>query len=76
LDITNDTTMWHPVHLHGHTPQIGRQPGGARKDTVNLLTGAKTSLVFQADNPGEWMFHCHNAYHLEAGMATTVSYTN
>jgi FtsP/CotA-like multicopper oxidase with cupredoxin domain len=32
--------------------------------------------VFQADNPGEWMFHCHNAYHLEAGMATTVSYTN
>jgi FtsP/CotA-like multicopper oxidase with cupredoxin domain len=76
LDITNDTTMWHPVHLHGHTPQIGRQPGGARKDTVNLLPGAKTSLVFQADNPGEWMFHCHNAYHLEAGMATTVSYTN
>jgi FtsP/CotA-like multicopper oxidase with cupredoxin domain len=76
LDITNETSMWHPVHLHGHTPQLGRQAGGPRKDNINLLPGANTSLVFQADNPGEWMLHCHNAYHLEAGMATTLAYVN
>lgn len=74
MKITNDTTMWHPVHIHGHTPQIGRSPGGVRKDTVNILPGASTEMVFRADNPGQWMMHCHNAYHLEAGMATVLRY--
>jgi FtsP/CotA-like multicopper oxidase with cupredoxin domain len=27
-----------------------------------------------ADNPGQWMLHCHNTYHLEAGMATTLAF--
>jgi len=26
------------------------------------------------DNPGQWMLHCHNAYHGEAGMMTVLSY--
>ena len=29
---------------------------------------------FQADNPGKWITHCHNEYHLETGMATYVDY--
>jgi FtsP/CotA-like multicopper oxidase with cupredoxin domain len=74
LNIRNDTMMWHPVHLHGHTPQLGRTAGGVRKDTVNILPGASVQMVFQADNPGQWMLHCHNAYHLESGMATLVRY--
>ena len=75
LAIENTTMMWHPIHLHGHTPQLGELPGGARKDTVNVLPGTSVVLTFLADNPGEWMLHCHNAYHLEAGMATVLSYT-
>lgn len=74
LNIVNETSMWHPIHLHGHTPQLGRVAGGVRKDTVNVLPGAALQLVFQADNPGTWMLHCHNAYHLEAGMATLLNY--
>lgn len=74
LNIANDTSMWHPIHLHGHTAQLGRAAGGVRKDTVNILPGVTTELVFQADNPGQWMLHCHNAYHLEAGMATVLRY--
>ena len=74
LNITNDTTMWHPIHVHGHTPQLGRTGGGVRKDTVNILPGVTTELVFQATNPGQWMLHCHNAYHLESGMATLLRY--
>lgn len=74
LRITNATSMWHPVHIHGHTGQLGTSPGGVRKDTVNILPGASTELVFQANNPGQWMLHCHNAYHLEAGMATLLRY--
>ena len=27
-----------------------------------------------ADNPGQWMTHCHNVYHQERGMMTTLSY--
>ncbi|MBW3552270.1 MAG: multicopper oxidase domain-containing protein, partial [Gemmatimonadetes bacterium] len=29
---------------------------------------------FTADNPGDWLFHCHNLYHMEAGMARVVRY--
>jgi multicopper oxidase len=76
LNIVNETTMWHPIHVHGHTPQLGRAAGGVRKDTVNVLPGATVELVFQANNPGDWMLHCHNAYHLEAGMATLLRYRN
>ena len=32
------------------------------------------NVDFQADNPGKWMTHCHNAYHAEAGMMTRLDY--
>ncbi len=51
LSIENTTSMWHPVHLHGHTPQLGRAPGGARKDTVNVLPGQTVELMVHANNP-------------------------
>ena len=31
-------------------------------------------LQFRADNPSDWLFHCHNIYHLEAGMARVLRY--
>ncbi|WP_276923168.1 multicopper oxidase domain-containing protein, partial [Corynebacterium pyruviciproducens] len=27
-----------------------------------------------ADNPGEWAFHCHNAYHMATGMFSSLHY--
>ncbi|WP_293832091.1 multicopper oxidase domain-containing protein, partial [uncultured Corynebacterium sp.] len=24
--------------------------------------------------PGEWAFHCHNAYHMETGMMSSLRY--
>lgn len=74
LNITISTTMWHPVHLHGHTWQMTGVHGTARKDTVNVLPGATGNVIVSTNNPGKWMLHCHNAYHLEAGMATVLSY--
>ena len=76
LVIENVSDMWHPIHLHGHTAQLGAARGGVRKDTVNVLPAQTVELIFQANNPGDWMIHCHNAYHLEAGMATVLSYTS
>ncbi len=74
LTFENTTMMWHPIHLHGHTFQVGDDPAGPRKDTVIVLPGQHVSIQFDADNPGQWMIHCHNTYHLERGMAMVASY--
>ncbi|MFI0961627.1 multicopper oxidase family protein [Streptomyces sp. NPDC021080] len=72
LDFVNATNMWHPMHLHGHTYQLG--DSGPRKDTTIVLPRSQVSVVFDADNPGQWMLHCHNAYHSEAGMMALMAY--
>ncbi|MBX7555246.1 multicopper oxidase family protein [Streptomyces sp. tea 10] len=72
LDFVNTTDMWHPMHLHGHTYQIG--DSGPRKDTAIVLPKKTVSVFLDADNPGQWMLHCHNAYHGEAGMMANVAY--
>ena len=72
LRLINESAEDHPMHLHGHTFQIGAK--GARKDTVIVVPKQEVVCDFDADNPGQWMMHCHNTYHLESGMATVVSY--
>ncbi|UCZ58511.1 multicopper oxidase family protein [Mycolicibacterium phocaicum] len=78
VTFTNSTTMWHPMHLHGHTFQVLQSDGrrGPRKDTLIVLPKQKLTVALVADNPGDWMMHCHNAYHQEAGMMTTLDYTS
>ncbi|MDN0199961.1 multicopper oxidase family protein [Streptomyces sp. S.PNR 29] len=72
LDFVNTSEMWHPMHLHGHTYQLGNS--GPRKDTAIVLPKKELSVIFDADNPGQWMLHCHNAYHGEVGMMAMVAY--
>lgn len=76
LTFNNMSMMWHPMHLHGHTFQVINPDGsrGARKDTVIVLPMRRLTVDLIADNPGEWMVHCHNTYHQEAGMMTTLDY--
>lgn len=67
----NRSMMLHPMHLHGHFFRVGN----ALKDTI--LVGApmgRAEFDFIADNPGRWFFHCHNIYHMEAGMAREIRY--
>jgi FtsP/CotA-like multicopper oxidase with cupredoxin domain len=67
--------MFHPMHLHGHTFQVRTQANrGPRKDTVIVLPGRSLEVDFDADNPGQWLTHCHNVYHGEAGMMAVLSY--
>ena len=76
LRIVNRSMMPHPVHLHGHTFQLGPAGGaGARKDTLLVPSMGAAEIDLAADNPGQWMIHCHNAYHAEAGMMTRLDYT-
>lgn len=74
LVFANSTSMWHPVHLHGHTFGLANVAGGPRKDTAVVLPNGTLTVDFDADNPGLWMVHCHNVYHSEAGMMTVLGY--
>jgi FtsP/CotA-like multicopper oxidase with cupredoxin domain len=78
LIMTNSTGMPHPMHLHGHRFQVVEIQGvplaGAVRDTVRVPPGQRVVVVFDADNPGTWAFHCHMLYHMEAGMFQTFRY--
>lgn len=78
IAIDNRTMMSHPMHLHGHRFQVvglgAARLAGAVRDTVIVPPMERVTIAFDADNPGEWMLHCHNLYHLAAGMGTSVRY--
>lgn len=73
ISMTNRSSMWHPMHLHGHT-FASVTHNGLRRDTTIVLPGQTVDIEFDADNPGHWMLHCHNAYHFAAGMTVPVRY--
>ena len=78
LVFSNKTMMSHPMHLHGHVFQVTQineqRIDGAIRDTILVPPKATVKVVFDADNPGLWAFHCHNLYHMAAGMFSTLVY--
>lgn len=78
LVMRNTTMMSHPMHLHGHSFQVkeidGTPLAGAVRDVILLPPRATVKVVFDANNPGLWAYHCHNLYHMAAGMFATVVY--
>jgi FtsP/CotA-like multicopper oxidase with cupredoxin domain len=78
IAMSNKTMMSHPMHLHGHFFQVvavdDKRFAGAVRDTVLVPPMQTVTIAFDADNPGEWAFHCHNLYHMAAGMMTTLRY--
>jgi FtsP/CotA-like multicopper oxidase with cupredoxin domain len=76
----NQTGMAHPMHLHGHyfkVAAINNVPiEGALRDTVLVPPSTSVTIRFAADNPGNWAFHCHHLYHMNAGMMGAVRYSN
>lgn len=76
----NKTGMAHPMHLHGHLFQVvallGKPIEGAMRDTVIVPPKGSVTIAFDADNPGRWAFHCHNLYHMAAGMFTSLEYNS
>jgi len=71
IRLVNQSAMPHPMHLHGHFFRAGN----VLKDTAIVWTQAgHVDLDFVASNPGAWFFHCHNLYHMEAGMGRLFRY--
>ena len=75
VTLINDTMMPHPIHLHGHFFELvtGHGASAPRKHTVNVPPGGKMSFDLTADAIGDWAFHCHNLYHMTAGMMRVVT---
>lgn len=72
----NETMMHHPMHLHGHFFRVLNKNGdfSPLKHTVDVPPHATRTIEFYANEPGEWMLHCHNLYHMKTGMARVVKY--
>ncbi len=62
INAVNMSMMTHPLHVHGHTFALH---SGLRKDTVLMAPMQSLAIDLDALNPGDWMVHCHNAYHGE-----------
>jgi len=74
--LNNKTMMHHPIHLHGHFFRVlnGQGERSPLKHTVNVPAMSKIEIEFEANEEKDWFFHCHNLYHMKAGMARSVSY--
>lgn len=72
----NRTMMHHPMHLHGHFFRVlnGQGEFSPLKHTVDVAPMSTTVFEFEANELGDWFFHCHLLYHMEAGMARLVHY--
>jgi hypothetical protein len=69
----------HPIHLHGHTFYVTGSEGGRQPETMwgpknTVLVGVAEAVDFEfvANNPGDWMLHCHLPHHMMNAMSSTV----
>ena len=77
VDFRNETAWWHPMHLHGHSFHVLDRDGVPAPhdvwgDTVLVRPRERVRVAFVADNPGDWMLHCHVMEHQVGGLMTTI----
>jgi FtsP/CotA-like multicopper oxidase with cupredoxin domain len=77
IAMTNATAWHHPIHLHGHSFRVISRNGEPTphrewQDTVLMAPREKVEIAFVADNPGDWMFHCHILEHQAGGMMGVI----
>jgi FtsP/CotA-like multicopper oxidase with cupredoxin domain len=77
LAMHNDTAWHHPMHLHGHSFRVVARDGRPTRhqewqDTMLMAPRERVEIAFVADNPGDWMFHCHILEHQAAGMMGVI----
>ncbi|WP_160121648.1 copper resistance system multicopper oxidase [Rhodovarius lipocyclicus] len=72
LRFMNETMMAHPMHLHGMFMELENGAGNRLpyKHVILVPPGSEASALLTANEVGEWPFHCHLLFHMEAGMMT------
>ncbi len=70
--LVNMSNLVHPMHLHGQDFKVIAKDGepvpAANQQWMNTLainSGETYDIAFIADNPGIWVFHCHELHHTE-----------
>jgi len=77
IEVRNLSPTEHPFHLHGHAFEVlsvdGVQPQfKSLEDTINVAIRSSVRLRLVANNPGDWMTHCHILPHAHNGMMTVL----
>lgn len=77
INLRNDTAWHHPIHLHGHAFRVISRNGAPTRhrewqDTVLLNPREEAEIAFVADNPGDWLLHCHVQEHMAGGMSSVI----
>ncbi|KAI0129781.1 laccase-1 [Xylariales sp. AK1849] len=83
--IQNTSPLPHPMHIHGHDFLVLGQAASTtfttdlssslnfnnpnRRDVTMLPANGYLVVAFKADNPGNWLFHCHIAWHVSGGLS-------
>lgn len=76
LRVINGSNAEHPMHLHGFYYRLdalgtwhadARLPAAEKPQVVThtLREGQTMALTWVAERPGRWLFHCHNAFHMD-----------
>jgi FtsP/CotA-like multicopper oxidase with cupredoxin domain len=72
LSLHNRTPHAHPIHLHGMSFRLlrsdRRELPSVHTDTALLMPDERMQVALVADNPGDWLLHCHVIEHQETGM--------
>ena len=79
--INAGSATFHPMHLHGHQFKVVSVDGNPvpeaaqlTRNTLPILPGETYDVEFVANNPGLWLFHCHELNHAAGGMISAVIY--
>jgi FtsP/CotA-like multicopper oxidase with cupredoxin domain len=77
IEFVNETSWHHPIHLHGHVFLVVSRNGKEvlprqLADTVLMEPDSRLQIALVADNPGDWMLHCHVLEHQASGMMALV----
>ncbi|KAF3995972.1 multicopper oxidase family protein [Glaciimonas immobilis] len=79
IRVGNLTMTNHPIHLHGHEFVVtgtdgGWTPPGSRwpEVTADIAVGQMRAIEFDANELGDWAFHCHKAHHTMNAMGHDV----
>lgn len=74
--LINETMMHHPIHIHGHFFRVlnGHEKFSPLKHTVNVAPFQTIEIEMLADQDKDWIFHCHNLYHMVLGMGGLIHY--
>jgi len=77
IEVRNSSPTEHPFHLHGHAFEVLSVDGVAPQtrtfeDTFNVGIRGRVRVRLLADNPGDWMAHCHILDHADHGMMTVL----